>query len=73
MFATVDYLQEKTVQVINNTALSTSPLNRNFLKFHSNLLKGLRIDLETFLGLAMPNQYCQTIFKRKCNAVIFLR
>jgi len=56
VFATVDYLQEKTVQVISNTVLSTSPLNRNFLKFDSNLLKGLRIDLKTYLGLAMPNQ-----------------
>ena len=26
-------------------------------------MKGFRIDLNTFLGLAMPNQYSQTVRK----------
>ena len=29
-------------------------------KFHNYLVKGLSIDLKTFLGLAMPNQCSQT-------------
>jgi len=28
-----------------------------FLIFHNYLMEGFRIDLKTFLGLAMPNQY----------------
>ena len=28
-----------------------------FLKFHNYLMEGFRIDLKTFLGLAMHNQY----------------
>ena len=28
-----------------------------FLKFHNYFMEGIRIDLKTFLGLAMPNQY----------------
>ena len=30
------------------------------LKFNY-LMEGFRIDLKTFLGLAMPNQYCQKV------------
>jgi len=32
-----------------------------FLKFHDYLIEGFRIDLKTFFGLAMPNQYCPTV------------
>jgi len=39
-------------------------LNRKFLKFHNNLMQWLRVDLKTFLGLAMPNQYSQTVRKQ---------
>ena len=31
------------------------------LKFHNYLMEGFRIDLKTFLGLAMPNQCCPTV------------
>ena len=34
-----------------------------FLKFHNYLVEGFRINLKTFLGLAMPNQYSQTLRK----------
>ena len=30
-------------------------------KIHSNLMYGFRINLKTFLGLAMPKQCCQTV------------
>ena len=36
-------------------------LNKIYLKFHSNLMQRFRVDLETFLGLAMPNQYCHAV------------
>ena len=39
-------------------------LNRKFLKFHNNLVQWFRVDLKTFLGLAMPNQYSQTVRKQ---------
>ena len=29
-------------------------LNKKFLKFPSNLMQRLRVDLKTYLGLAMP-------------------
>ena len=32
-------------------------LNKKFLKFHNYLMEGFTIDLKTFLGLAIPNQY----------------
>jgi len=35
--------------------------NKKFLKFHSNLMQRFRVDLKTFLGLAMPNQCCQKV------------
>jgi len=34
-----------------------------FLKFHNYLMERFRIDLKTFLGLAMPNQCSQTLRK----------
>ena len=34
-----------------------------FLKFHNYLMEGFRIDLKTFLGLAKPNQYSQSVRK----------
>ena len=30
-------------------------LNKKFLKFYNYLMEGFKIDLKTFLGLAMPN------------------
>ena len=40
-------------------------LNRKFLiKFHNNLMQQFRVDLKTFLGLAMPNQCSQTVRKQ---------
>jgi len=36
---------------------------KKFLKLHSYLLKGFRVNLKTFLGLTIPNQYCQTVPK----------
>jgi len=38
-------------------------LNRNFLKLHNNLMQWFRVDLKTFLHLAMPNQCSQTVRK----------
>ena len=35
--------------------------NKKKIKFHNNLLEGRRVNFKTFLGLAAPNQYCQTI------------
>ena len=37
--------------------------NVKFLKFHNNLMQQFRVDLKTFLGLAMPNQYSQSVSK----------
>ena len=34
------------------------------LKFHNNLMQRFRVDPKTFLGLAMPNQYSQTVKKQ---------
>jgi len=34
-----------------------------FKKNYNYLLEGFRIDLKTFLGLAMPNQCSQTVRK----------
>jgi len=31
-------------------------LNKKFMKFHSILMEGFKIDLKTFWGLAMPDQ-----------------
>ena len=31
-------------------------LNTKILKFHNYMMEGFRINLKTFLGLAMPNQ-----------------
>ena len=39
-------------------------LNRKFLKFHNNLMQRFRVDLKTFLCLAMPNQCSQTVRKQ---------
>jgi len=39
-------------------------LNRNLLRFHNNWLEGFKVNLKTFLhflGLVMPNQYCQIV------------
>jgi len=38
-------------------------LNSKFLNFDNYLMEGFRIDLKTFLGLAMFNQYSQTVRK----------
>ena len=38
-------------------------LNKKFLKFHNNLMQQCRVDLKTFLSLAMPNQYSQSVRK----------
>ena len=49
-------------------------LNIKFKKFHNDLLKGLRVDLKTFLVLAMPNHCCQIVEKKMWDyfLVIFL-
>jgi len=39
-------------------------LNWKFLKFHNNLIQRFRVNLKTSLGLAMPNQYSQTVRKQ---------
>jgi len=44
--------------------ISQSVENSEIFKFHNNLLEGLRVDQKTFLGLAMPNQYRQTVEKK---------
>ena len=36
-------------------------LNTKFLQFHNYLMEGFRIDLKTFLDLAMLNQYRPTV------------
>ena len=38
-------------------------LNKEILKFHSNLMQSFKVDLKTFLGLAMPNKYCHAVTK----------
>ena len=35
------------------------------LKFYRNLLEGFGVDLKTYFGLVMPNQYCQAVMKEK--------
>ena len=35
----------------------------DFLKFHKNLMQRFRVDLKTFLKLAMPNQCCHVVTK----------
>ena len=42
-------------------------LNKKFKKFHNNLMQRFRVDLKTFLGLAMPNQCSQTDRKQISN------
>ena len=37
--------------------------NKIFKKLHSNLVQRFRVDLNTFLGLAVPNQYCPAVKK----------
>ena len=37
--------------------------NKKFLKFHNNLMKRFRVDLKTFLGLAISNQCCHAVTK----------
>ena len=34
-----------------------------FFKFHNNFMQRFRVDLKTFLGLAMPNQCCRAVTK----------
>jgi len=46
------WLKASVSQLVENS------VNR---KFHNNLM--FRVDLKTFLGLAMPNQYCLTVDK----------
>jgi len=40
-------------------------VNRNFIKFHKNLLEGFRFTLKAFLGLAKSNQYSQAVLKEE--------
>jgi len=52
----------------NHTVLLVSKLvekstKYEILKLHNYLMEGFRIDLKTFLGLAMPHQCSQTIRK----------
>jgi len=51
------------ILVISKLVSRKNPLNKNFLKFHNYLMEGFRIDLKTFLDLAMPNNYSQTVRK----------
>ena len=36
-------------------------LNKKSLKFLNNSIQKFRVDLKTFLGLALPNQCCQKV------------
>ena len=38
------------------------------MKFHNYLVEGFGIDLKTFLGLAMPNQYSPKLSESKYHA-----
>ena len=44
-------------------SVSQSVVNRKILKFYNNLMQQFRVDLKTFLGLAMPNQSCLDVTK----------
>ena len=45
-------------------------LNRQFLSFHGKLLERFRVALKTFMGLAMPSQYYQTVVKGKLGEAV---
>ena len=45
-------------------------LNTKFLKFHSYLMEGFRIDLKTFLGLSKPNQCSQSKYQAGFGVII---
>ena len=42
--------------------IGSQSVSQIFLKFHI-LVEGFVVDLKTFLGLAMPNQYCLDVTK----------
>jgi len=45
-------------------SVSQSVVNRKILKFYNNLMQQFRVDLKTSLGMAVPNQYSQTVRKQ---------
>ena len=49
--------------LVSKSVSQKNALNTKFLKFHNYLMEGFKIDLKTFLGLAMPNQYSQSVRK----------
>ena len=56
--------KEGSKQVSKSVSQSVeNPLNMKFLNFHNYLIEGLRIDLKSFLGLAMSIQCSQTVRK----------
>jgi len=36
-------------------------LSKKFLKFRGNFLKAFQVNLKTYLGLVLPNQYCPIV------------
>ena len=52
-----DSLKASVSQSVENLLYS------KFLKFQSNLMQRVRVDLKTFLGLVMPNQCCHVVTK----------
>jgi len=53
--------QKKLLNLLNLFSVEKS-VNRKF-QFHSNLMQSFRVDLKTFMGLAMPNQCYHAIIK----------
>ena len=57
-------LSEASVcQLFSQSVSRNFPLNKLFLKFHSNLLKAFRVDLKVCLGLVLSNQYCLIVVR----------
>jgi len=48
---------------ISQSVSQKNLLIKKFLKFHSNFMQRFRVDLKTFLGLAMPKQCCHAVKK----------
>ena len=47
----------------SDSQLVEKSVKRKFLKFHNNLIQRFRVDLKTFLGLAIPNQCYYAVTK----------
>jgi len=46
-------LSEGISQIVSQSVEKS--VNKKFLKLHSNLMQRFRVNLKTFLGLALPN------------------